>query len=294
MLRCGWNKCNQIIVICVCVAIVLNLGSLLQLMDLRAAPATQRVVAATIATTADATVTNISIANATATGGNGQTSLNFFILLHERASLVSRWPLMTIESVCKHHPAASFHVYILPNTTASLDDLVVDGIAEYGCQIKQYEYDVSSLILGTPLESSILLHDSVSALFGIVVLWKFGGWYLGIDELILRPLSNLTNCITKYSNYAVQSAIFQFDQGHPFLKEVMSEIKMPMTGSNAKGGHAVDAAFGSIVDSWPFKNCSFWQCVLILDETQFYPLGPDINAFSTPFVSKAGLVANTK
>ena len=102
--------------------------------------------------------------------------------------------LCVIESVTKYHP--NNQIYLLM-TSPILDDDNFEALMEFYDILQSKYLYLPSLIHGTPLkhlewreiiEDSIYSVSHLSDLARFLILYNFGGTYLDLDALIVRPL----------------------------------------------------------------------------------------------------------
>ena len=211
--------------------------------------------------------------------------MTFFMLLTKGdASLCSRTPLASLETACKNHPHAQFFLYKLVGASVSIGSKLVDALAQHNCSVQQLEFNPATFFHGTPLEAWIsanlewvssgrFWYSHATDLFRSAVLWRFGGWYLDYDVLVLRPLVHLRNCVAwqgAQGSSLVNNAISHFTKGHAFLQHVMEHIRANYNSSdwNSAGPGAVTRS----LRTWLKKNCSEDECVTVFSNAAFFPL----------------------
>lgn len=229
-----------------------------------------------------------------------QQSMHFFMLLTKGvATLNERTPLVSIESACKHHPNAVFHIYTLNSSLVSFDPALQDVIRQKGCNINIMSFSPNTFFRDSPLEIWIeeqltwlskgkYWYSHMTDLFRTVALWRFGGWYLDTDVLVLRPLKALSNCagFENDQTLTLNNAISHFDAHHPFLENVMSTIRDSYKRNkwSSAGPGAITLAFRS----WPkaLKNCQHASCVNAFEAQYFFPLNWSHKLFEVTVTSE--------
>nr|XP_033806571.1 lactosylceramide 4-alpha-galactosyltransferase [Geotrypetes seraphini]XP_033806572.1 lactosylceramide 4-alpha-galactosyltransferase [Geotrypetes seraphini]XP_033806573.1 lactosylceramide 4-alpha-galactosyltransferase [Geotrypetes seraphini]XP_033806574.1 lactosylceramide 4-alpha-galactosyltransferase [Geotrypetes seraphini] len=58
----------------------------------------------------------------------------------------------------------------------------------------------------------------------LAIMWKYGGFYLDTDFIVLKNLKNLTNSLGIQSNYLLNGAFLSFEQGHKFIEICMQDF----------------------------------------------------------------------
>ncbi|XP_064468960.1 lactosylceramide 4-alpha-galactosyltransferase-like [Ornithodoros turicata] len=133
-----------------------------------------------------------------------------------------------LESTSKHNPERTvvlwYHEKLL-----SRDNPFIPVIERLGnVQLRNMTPEV--IFKGTPLElwyaSGILNQSSHSVVhlsdaLRLALVYKFGGAYMDIDIVNLKPLNGLRNCISRSQEDMVSNAFLFFDRGHPFLLHCM-------------------------------------------------------------------------
>lgn len=87
--------------------------------------------------------------------------------------------------------------------------------------------DVFSAVL-PKLKEKPLFHLHITELLRLAALYRFGGIYLDMDVLVLRPMDNLRNTlgseITANGNLRLSGAVLVFEKSSLFLKKCMEEF----------------------------------------------------------------------
>ena len=217
------------------------------------------------------------------------STLRFFMLLSQgRASLRTRFPLAALESACKHHPGAQIFIYISAGTNAYVDPELVRSLRSDECGVDVLRFDPRSFFEGTPLQGWIAArldwlrdgqfwYSHSSDLFRLAALWRFGGWYLDTDVIILRPLSPLRNCLAWQGNSLpgygpmVNNAVSHFDARHPLLEAAMRHVRQAY--QRDAWPSAGPGAITSALQTWKQRDCEDIGCVRLLNRTAFFPKG---------------------
>ena len=65
----------------------------------------------------------------------------------------------------------------------------------------------------------------------VLIVWKFGGFYLDLDYVIFNKLTQYENFVVSNNNgkYGVTNNAFSFTPGHPFLYNIMNKMKESYT-----------------------------------------------------------------
>ena len=61
----------------------------------------------------------------------------------------------------------------------------------------------------------------------VLLIWKFGGFYLDLDYVVMNELTQYKNFVVSNMNgkYGVTNNAFSFKPGHQFLFNVMNKMK---------------------------------------------------------------------
>ena len=73
-------------------------------------------------------------------------------------------------------------------------------------------------------------HDAIvhlSDALRVLLIWKFGGFYLDLDYVVMNELTQYENFVVSNENgkYGVTNNAFSFKPGHQFLFNVMNKMK---------------------------------------------------------------------
>ncbi|XP_023222913.1 lactosylceramide 4-alpha-galactosyltransferase-like [Centruroides sculpturatus] len=125
-----------------------------------------------------------------------------------------------IESAAVHYRRFEINVMILKEFDYAY------GLKKRYSNIKLNRIDLNDTFEGTPLEEwfrskkwskSKYSVTELSDALRMLLIWKFGGMYLDLDVVILKPVYDINNFIIMQDNAYVNNAIFRFDQWHNFL-----------------------------------------------------------------------------
>uniref|UniRef100_T1JBS3 Alpha 1,4-glycosyltransferase domain-containing protein n=1 Tax=Strigamia maritima TaxID=126957 RepID=T1JBS3_STRMM len=86
-------------------------------------------------------------------------------------------------------------------------------------------------IKGDWIRSSYRISHMSDAL-RFLTLWKFGGMYLDLDVVVIKPMDGLRNFAGKESEIVVAPGVMAFDRGHDFLIECLKEFSNTYSGSD--------------------------------------------------------------
>ncbi|XP_023217131.1 lactosylceramide 4-alpha-galactosyltransferase-like [Centruroides sculpturatus] len=134
----------------------------------------------------------------------------------------------SIESAAIHHSQSSIKVMILKDTD------VAYGLTKMYPNIKVNRIHLNDTFEGTPLKTwfrskqwatSIFRTNDISDALRIVLIREFGGIYLDLDVVVLKPLYNINNFAIMQDKATVNNAIFRFDQGHNFLYKCLQNLE---------------------------------------------------------------------
>ncbi|XP_067125780.1 lactosylceramide 4-alpha-galactosyltransferase-like [Centruroides vittatus] len=148
-----------------------------------------------------------------------ETAINVIFLETSGNSLNLR-QACAIESAAVHHRRSPINVMILK------DFDYVYGLTNRYSNIRLNRIDLNDISEGTPLEEwfrskkwskSKYSVTELSDALRMLLIWKFGGMYLDLDIVVLRPVYAIKNFIIMQDKAYVNNAIFRFDQWHNFL-----------------------------------------------------------------------------
>jgi lactosylceramide 4-alpha-galactosyltransferase len=169
---------------------------------------------------------------------------------------------------------------------AFVDPLLYEKLRNSGCRMSLVNFDPSSFFSNTPLHNWVELnlpwlekgpfwYSHVTDLFRLAALWKYGGWYIDTDIVVLKEFFSLRNCLAYQliGDNTLNNAISHFEAGHPFLAAVMEHITLEYNiGEWVSAG---PGAVTSVLRTWEYKNCPGHKCVNLLPYFTFYPFGWD-------------------
>jgi len=178
----------------------------------------------------------------------------FFMTWEYPAGSFAERELLSIKSVFKVHPKAC--LVILSRTLDSiLGYRILKPLLDGRFRVQAMAPDLPFLFKGTSAEAwlnelvkgkkdpgEISLFQNPSNLMRLAVLYKYGGVYLDMDFIVLKPLTVLRNCIGAQSmdsgnkNWTrLNNAVLIFDTNHPLLLRFINEFVLTFNGN--KWGH---------------------------------------------------------
>ena len=145
----------------------------------------------------------------------------------------------------------------------------------------KFQYlDPESMFSSTPLDTwyhsrdlneSPHRHIHLSDGLRTASLWEFGGVYIDLDFICLRPLRDLTlNFIGFESEKRVNGALMGFSPKHPFLLEVMEHITKHYD-PNSIPGAGPNILSDVFLKSCPKDNSIDWKGTVTCDGVTAYP-----------------------
>jgi len=180
---------------------------------------------------------------------------------------------MALESWCKHHPRSEVWLYISP--CSKVFDGIVHGLRDRGCPVTMLHFDAQTFFKDTPLDRFVTakriqeLQSSESwgehqmAMFRLAAPWRFGGFVLDPDVLLLRPVDGFSNALESMSvspdELRLSNAVSVFDAGSPFLEHAM---RLFATSYNLTDRAIAGPTFlSNAYRTWPHTECAEAQCV---------------------------------
>ncbi|XP_058763308.1 uncharacterized protein LOC131636717 [Vicia villosa] len=161
---------------------------------------------------------------------------------------------LSIESLFKVQPQACLTIL-----SRSLDSIhgykILKPFIDKGFKVQAITPNLPFLFKSTLAESwfhelrkgkrdpgEIPLFQNLSNLIRLAILYKYGGVYLDMDFILLKPLNGLRNCIGAQSMdlgfkhwTRLNNAVLIFDKNHPLLLRFIDEFALTFDGN--KWGH---------------------------------------------------------
>jgi hypothetical protein len=136
----------------------------------------------------------------------------------------------SIESIFHHHPTAEVNVY-----SNTLPKNFFDILTETGYSIKVRRYDLEEMLVGTPAQvfrkrlkearQGPFWYTNVSNLLRMLLLYKYGGFYMDTDVIIVRPLHSLkVNVLGQQDSLAINGALMYFEKENPYIEACIREF----------------------------------------------------------------------
>ncbi|CAI8612858.1 unnamed protein product [Vicia faba] len=178
----------------------------------------------------------------------------FFMTWISPSTSFGKREFLSIESLFKVQPQACLTIL-----SRSLDSIhgykILKPFIHKGFKVQAITPNLPFLFKGTLAESwlhelrkgkkdpgEIPLFQNISNLIRLAVLYKYGGVYLDIDFILLKPLNGLRNCIGAQSMdlgfkhwTRLNNAVLIFDKNHPLLLRFIDEFALTFDGN--KWGH---------------------------------------------------------
>lgn len=158
----------------------------------------------------------------------GQVQLHFHLVFDGLTSELSWRHLRCIESIFRHHHSSK--VIVHSNT---LGQSIFDVFTEVGYDIEVKKYNMVDIAQGTTVERFLKKERSSPAsgeehwsdLLRLLLMYKYGGLYMDIDSIVVKPMINLgPNVLGLDSENNVNKAIMRFEKDHPFLEAALQEF----------------------------------------------------------------------
>ncbi|CAJ2663236.1 unnamed protein product [Trifolium pratense] len=216
---------------------------------------------------------------------NDSCESQFFMTWISSSSSFGEREFLSIESVFKVQPKACLTIL-----SRSLDSIhgykILKPFIDKGFKVQAIAPNLPFLFKDTLAESwlhelmkgkqdpgEIPLFQNLSNLIRLVVLYKYGGVYLDIDFILLKPLIGLRNCIGSQSmDYGTKhwtrlnNAVLIFDKNHPLLLKFINEFALTFDGN--KWGHNGPYLVSRVVERLGEKHGLKFS---ILPPFAFYP-----------------------
>ena len=145
-------------------------------------------------------------------------SESFFLVETSGRSSLDPKELCTIESVAKHHPNNTVYVLL----TSPFADSAVSFIADKYSNVEFRGISVESFLVNSPLaelwtsgklRNSDYLVSHLSDVLRYLVLYKYGGTYLDMDQVVIKTFPDLPNFIGRES-FWIGKEIIYFGRGN--------------------------------------------------------------------------------
>ncbi|CAN7994958.1 unnamed protein product, partial [Ixodes hexagonus] len=134
-----------------------------------------------------------------------------------------------IESASLHNPRHTINLLTTANMSAQCEYCrILSALPNFRTQ----EPNLTEAFQSTPMEAwyrqgrykrSRFRVEHLSDALRYATLWKHGGIYLDHDEISLKSLDGLNNCLVIENEGRPANGILIFDKGHRFLKTVMGK-----------------------------------------------------------------------
>ncbi|XP_023233605.1 lactosylceramide 4-alpha-galactosyltransferase-like [Centruroides sculpturatus] len=149
--------------------------------------------------------------------------LNIFFFETSGASSLNIRQICAVESTARHNPSANITVFMFTSRNIKNDLLNV--------HMRRMSFE--EIFVGTPLEdwyfkkewkkSKYKTHHLSDAV-RYAVIWRYGGIYLDLDIVMLKPLPFTTNFVVKSRKNSLCNGIFGMQRHHSFLYDCMKNL----------------------------------------------------------------------
>lgn len=205
-----------------------------------------------------------------------------FLVMQTKGNLTlqQRNPIMLFDSLCHHHPDIPIYLFILKGAV-QVDDDVVAQFAQHGCRLIVLETDALSLVRNTPLQNWFASHreefeggpyfySHLTDLFRLTALWKYGGFYLDTDFIIMQPIAHMRNSLVRETRQHINNAFSVFDAAHPFLEHTFRTVvhTYDPKGWGSLGPRLITRAF----KSYGTNPCPGPKCVQLHEAHLAFPI----------------------
>ncbi|TRY70398.1 hypothetical protein TCAL_02411 [Tigriopus californicus] len=201
----------------------------------------------------------------------------FFLVESSGRSILTRREICTIESVAAHHPEHS--VYVLLTTDLLRRTSTAQHLLDIYPNIRFRFLEFETFIVNSPLrhlwdsgqiQQSWYMISHVSDIVRFLILYKFGGIYLDLDQLLVRPLPDVPNFIGKESRF-VGVGVMRFRVKHPILGKFVDKLGTSFQGQewNANGPALATSVLEDHCTSFEDNVC---EDISIFPASAFYPI----------------------
>lgn len=238
-------------------------------------------------TTTEIATTNKAVFETTVTPKFATTTKNrtFFFVETSNTSHFTAREACAVESVARLHPSNPVRLLYIADTF-NLSNPLVNLLLKYK-NVRFSHVDLDTMMKGSPLEPWIEKRPWEKSPFNVshlsdvmrtLLMWKYGGVYLDLDVVALRPLDDLTNAIGQQSTDYVAAGVLMFEKNHPAVNASIYELLS--TYSSYRWGYNGPELYLRVLRQLckvknfsdlpgEVKNCSG---VLILPPSAFYPI----------------------
>ena len=207
---------------------------------------------------------------------------SFFLVETSGRNQLTPKEMCVLESVAKNHPTNQ--VYLLLTSPIFQDKNFQVVKKKYGNLQAKY-LRIPSLIYGSPISDLSwieIIEDSkysvshLSDLLRYLILYNFGGTYLDLDALVIKPLPNLTNFLGRESYEYLNSAVLRFQKHHPILVKFLQYLKSNFNGQDwgANGPKLVTKVMQEFCRTPELSQMTTDTClgIHVFDPQAFYPV----------------------
>ncbi|CAE6036374.1 unnamed protein product [Arabidopsis arenosa] len=236
--------------------------------------------------------------------------VRFFMTWFSPAEFFGKREILAVESVFKSHPRGCLMI-----VSGSLDsqqgDSILKPLIDRGYKVFAATPDISLLLENTPAKSwfqemksfkrdpgRIPLHQNLSNLARLAILYKYGGVYLDTDFIVTRSFKGLRNSIGVQTllegdskNWkTLNNAVLIFEKHHPLVYSFMEEFASTFDGN--KWGHNGPCLVTRVVQR---ARETIGDNFTVLPPVAFYPFNwLDIpRLFQTPKSSNDSIILKT-
>ena len=180
--------------------------------------------------------------------------------------------MRSIESIFHHHPTAEVivHSRTLPHDT-------FDVLTEAGYSITVQNYDLEKLLKGSPAESfASKLEEAKKGrrwyshqrdLLRLLVLYMWGGIYMDMDVILVRPIDSLSSNIVGFESPLrdkLGGAFMSFEKNNLYLKSCLQEF------ANSYDVNSLEIKYSLLTHVWRQYNAHGNNDVITVDHRSFF------------------------
>ena len=202
----------------------------------------------------------------------------------------------SIESIFYHHPTATVTVH-----SNELPQDMFDVLSEAGYNIKVANYDLDSLLSGSPVEDFVRELGEArrsdnwlrreTELLRLLILYQQGGVYMDSDVILVWPINVVTTNSMGWEdnrNNTLSTAFMMFERGHSYLELCLSEFV-----NVYRSGYLTISASDILTRAWhQYESGDTDNVLYILPYYSFYTVIHSSSMAQQCFEDTAGQVFN--
>ncbi|XP_042231188.1 lactosylceramide 4-alpha-galactosyltransferase-like isoform X2 [Homarus americanus] len=198
------------------------------------------------------------------------------------------YPRLTFRMWCAVESAARAHphlpVSLLMTSPVIKDSSLLHNLTGHLKNIHLLHLNTTHLFQGSPLHTWYQQRKWRESFWPLshfndavrwLLLWKYGGVYLDLDVMVLRPLTRLPNCTALESRKYVAAGVLKFTPNHPLMRACLDYFAQNFDGT-VWGGNGPELLTQVLIDRCGLELSTgrVPRCpdVTVLPSRAFYPI----------------------